>query len=39
MEQEAEYKYRAKEQELLARIDETEAKIRASSRRRSRRAG
>ena len=28
MEQEAEYKYRAKEQELLARIDETEAKIR-----------
>ena len=28
MEQEAEYKYRAKEQELLSRIDETEAKIR-----------
>jgi ABC-type uncharacterized transport system involved in gliding motility auxiliary subunit len=28
MEQEAEYKYRAKEQELLARIEETEAKIR-----------
>ena len=28
MEQDAEYKYRAKEQELLARIDETEAKIR-----------
>jgi ABC-type uncharacterized transport system involved in gliding motility auxiliary subunit len=27
MEQEAEYKYRAKEQELLSRIDETEAKI------------
>jgi ABC-type uncharacterized transport system involved in gliding motility auxiliary subunit len=27
MEQEAEYKYRAKEQELLARIDETEAKL------------
>jgi ABC-type uncharacterized transport system involved in gliding motility auxiliary subunit len=29
MEQEAEYKYRAKEQELLARIEETEAKIRS----------
>jgi ABC-type uncharacterized transport system involved in gliding motility auxiliary subunit len=29
MEQEAEYKYRAKEQELLARIDETEGKIRS----------
>ena len=29
MEQEAEYKYRAKEQELLARIEETQAKIRA----------
>ena len=28
MEQEAEYKYRAKEQELLARIEETQAKIR-----------
>jgi ABC-type uncharacterized transport system involved in gliding motility auxiliary subunit len=28
MEQDAEYKYRAKEQELLARIEETEAKIR-----------
>jgi ABC-type uncharacterized transport system involved in gliding motility auxiliary subunit len=28
MEQEAEYKYRAKEQQLLAKIDETEAKIR-----------
>jgi ABC-type uncharacterized transport system involved in gliding motility auxiliary subunit len=28
MEQEAEYKYRAKEQELLARIEETEGKIR-----------
>jgi ABC-type uncharacterized transport system involved in gliding motility auxiliary subunit len=28
MEQEAEYKYRAKEQELLARIDATEGKIR-----------
>ena len=28
MQQEAEYRYRAKEQELLARIDETEAKIR-----------
>jgi len=28
MEQEAEYQYRAKEQELLARIDETEQKIR-----------
>jgi ABC-type uncharacterized transport system involved in gliding motility auxiliary subunit len=28
MEQEAEYKYRATEQELLARIEETEAKIR-----------
>jgi ABC-type uncharacterized transport system involved in gliding motility auxiliary subunit len=29
MEQEAEYKYRAKEQELLAQIEETEAKIRS----------
>jgi ABC-type uncharacterized transport system involved in gliding motility auxiliary subunit len=29
MQQDAEYKYRAKEQELLARLDETEAKIRA----------
>jgi ABC-type uncharacterized transport system involved in gliding motility auxiliary subunit len=29
MEQDAEYKYRAKEQELLARIEETEAKIRS----------
>jgi ABC-type uncharacterized transport system involved in gliding motility auxiliary subunit len=29
MEQEAEYKYRAKEQELLARIEETQGKIRA----------
>jgi ABC-type uncharacterized transport system involved in gliding motility auxiliary subunit len=28
MEQDAEYKYRAKEQELLSQIDETEAKIR-----------
>jgi ABC-type uncharacterized transport system involved in gliding motility auxiliary subunit len=28
MEQDAEYQYRAKEQELLAKIDETEAKIR-----------
>jgi ABC-type uncharacterized transport system involved in gliding motility auxiliary subunit len=29
MQQDAEYKYRAKEQELLARLEETEAKIRA----------
>jgi ABC-type uncharacterized transport system involved in gliding motility auxiliary subunit len=29
MEQEAEYKYRAKEQELLARIEDTQGKIRA----------
>ena len=28
MQQEAEYKYRAKEQELLTRIEQTEAKIR-----------
>jgi ABC-type uncharacterized transport system involved in gliding motility auxiliary subunit len=29
MQQDAEYRYRAKEQELLARLEETEAKIRA----------
>jgi hypothetical protein len=29
MQQDAEYKYRAKEQELLARLEETEAKVRA----------